>query len=128
MADFVRLIVYQEASKLSASVYRMMKLLRGPSRAKAADQMIRASESVPANLVEGVGRGVSRDCVRFLTIARASAQELEAHLRQARLSGRLLEVQVDPLIDHTRRVRFLLRRFQESVERRLKPPEPPEPQ
>jgi hypothetical protein len=57
--------------------------------------------------------------VRFLTIARSSAQELEHHLSQAVLSRRLTPARAEPLVSHTRRVRFLLRRFQEAVERRL---------
>ena len=81
--------------------------------------MIRAAESIPANLVEGIGRGVSQDCLRFLSISRASAKELDHHLQQARWSERLAHERADALISHTRRVRYLLRKFQESVQRRL---------
>lgn len=119
--DLADLIVYREASALAAEIVTVSGRVRGIARANAATQMVRAAESVPANLVEGVGRGVSRDCVRFLTIARSSARELEHHLRQARLSRRLTEADADNLISHTRRVRFLLRRLQESVERRMPP-------
>jgi four helix bundle protein len=119
--DLADLIVYREASELAAAIVRVSARIRGIARANAAAQMVRAAESVPANLVEGVGRSVSRDCVRFLTIARSSARELEHHLRQARLARRIPEAEADGLVGHTRRVRFLLRRLQESVERRLPP-------
>jgi four helix bundle protein len=121
-ADFVDLVVWRESAELAAEILGASKLVRGRARSNTVDQMIRAAESIPANIVEGVGRGVSRDCLRFLTIARASAQELEQHLRQALISSRLHPAEAEPLISHTRRVRFLLRRFQESVQRRLDPP------
>lgn len=82
--------------------------------------MVRAANSIHANIAEGHGRGVTLDCVRFLRVAMASADELESHLRVARLRRRLPEVTLDAIIDHTRRVRFLIHRFLESVERRRK--------
>jgi four helix bundle protein len=119
--DFGDLVVWREASALAAAIHDNAASIKGHARSSAISQMVRAAESIPANLVEGIGRGVSRDCVRFLTIARSSAVELEHHLRQARLSGRMTPPVVDALISHNRRVRFLLRRFQDSVRRRLDP-------
>ncbi len=119
VADFANLIVWQEAAKLAAAVLSATDRLTGRLRSHVADQMIRAADSIPANIAEGVGRGVSRDCLRFLRIARASGQELESHLKQAWISGRLQESDARALVSHAHRVRYLLRRFQESVERRL---------
>lgn len=120
MANLTELVVWQEASKLAAEVHELCKKLKGYAKANAATQMIRAAESIGASIVEGVAKGVTRDCVRFLLISRASAQELEHHLLQSTLSGRVAKVYSDPVVGHTRRVRFLLRRFQESVERRIR--------
>ena len=86
----------------------------------AADQMVRAAESIPANIAEGYGRGLTRDCLRFLKMARSSTIELESHLRVAVLARRLQEDLANPLIDQTRRVSYLIMRFKESVERRGK--------
>lgn len=117
--DFSNLIVWREAVLLAAEVQAAMPKVRGRARSNAVDQMIRAAESIAANLVEGIGRGVSQDCVRFLKIARASAMEVDHHLQAAVVSKRLAADRGAALISHTRRVRFLLRKFQESVERRL---------
>jgi four helix bundle protein len=46
--------------------------------------MLRASMSVPANLVEGVGQKSKREFSRFIRIALNSANELEYHLQVAR--------------------------------------------
>lgn len=121
MRDYAHLVVWRESAKLAADVADHAKLVRGPARSSAAAQLVRAAESIPANLVEGLGRGVSRDCVRFLRMARSSAIELDHHLRQAEFSRRLTPETVERLMGPTRRVRFLLRRLQESVERRLGP-------
>jgi four helix bundle protein len=72
------------------------------------DQVIRAAKSIPANIAEGYGRGRTPDGVRFLRIARASAVELESHLRVAVLAGRLPASMSEPLIARTRRVRALI--------------------
>ncbi|MFI5207397.1 MAG: four helix bundle protein [Gemmatimonadales bacterium] len=118
--DFSDLVVWRESAALAASVIRRCRGLRGVGAANATDQMVRAAESIPANIAEGVGRGVTRDCVRFLRMARASAAELESHLRVASLAGRLASSDADTLVDHVRRVRYLLDRFLKSVEARYR--------
>ncbi len=70
--------------------------------------MVRAAESIPANLAEGYGRGLTADGARLLRIARASAAELESHLRVAELAGRLPSGDVAPLVERSRRVRALI--------------------
>lgn len=121
---FVDLIVWREAASLTADVIRLCGRLRGPASASAADQMIRAAESIPANIAEGYGRGVNKDCVRFLKVARASASELESHLRVASAANRLTTDTAHALITHTCRVRYLLNRFIVSVEARARSPRP----
>jgi four helix bundle protein len=69
--------------------------------------MVRAAESIPANLAEGYGRGMGPDGARLLRVARASAVELESHLRVAGLGGRLPVADVEALVARTRRVRAL---------------------
>jgi len=118
MQGFHNLIVWQEAASLAANVVLVAPRVRGQSAAAAADQMVRAAESIPANIAEGYGRGLTRDGLRFLKMARSSTTELESHLRVAVLAQRLPADVVDPLLDQTRRVGYLIKRFMDSVERR----------
>ncbi|MFA5975638.1 MAG: four helix bundle protein [Elusimicrobiota bacterium] len=53
------------------------------------EQLVRASSSVGANLVEGYGRGHRLDSVRFYYIARGSLEETRYWLHQARDQGLL---------------------------------------
>jgi four helix bundle protein len=112
--DYVDLIVWQESVRLAAAVIGAVRALRGPGSRGAADQMVRAAESVPANIAEGFGRGPGRDDLRFLRTARASAAELESHLRLAAAARRIDPVRAAGLVDHARRVRFLVQRLIES--------------
>ena len=117
--DFVDLLAWQRASSLVASLHTGLAGMRGPSIASTRDQMIRAAESIPANIAEGHGRGIGGDCARFLTVARASAAELESHLRVAQASERLDWARAQALILQTREVRYLIHRLLISVRLRL---------
>ncbi len=83
-----------------------------------ADQLVRAAESVPANIAEGYGRGLTNDGARHLVIARASAAELESHLRIAARAGLIADDVAHDLVVRTRFARFLTHRLHGSVIRR----------
>ena len=93
--------------------------MRGFGVQSAAGQLLRAAESIPANIAEGYGRGVSRDGLRFFRMAKASADEVESHLRVAGAARRLPPEMIEDLLQHTIRVRYLILRFAASIERRL---------
>ncbi len=117
--DFVDLLAWKKATALAASVVAGSRLLRGPAVVSSRSQIVRAAESIPANIAEGYGRGISGDGARFLTVARASAAELESHLRVAEAAHRLPPSAAQPLIAQTREVRYLVHRLLISVRLRL---------
>jgi len=80
--------------------------------------MVSAALSVPANIAEGHGRGLGRDCLRFLRMARASASELESHLRVACAAGMLEQEETDRLCRRIGVVRYLISRLAASVSAR----------
>jgi four helix bundle protein len=57
--DFVDLLVWQKATTLVAALSSELRQLRGTGAHSARDQMIRAAESIPANIAEGYGRGIT---------------------------------------------------------------------
>ena len=120
MVGFVDLVVWREAARLAARVTDAAEGFQGAGAVAAADQIVRAAESIAANIAEGYGRGVNRDCLRFLAMARGSTNELEGRLRMAKSARRLPSDQLDSLIEHAIRVRFLIGRFADSVVRRMK--------
>jgi four helix bundle protein len=106
--DFTDLVAWREAAQLAAEVLAAGRRVRGLSGGSAASQMVRAAESIPANLAEGYGRGLTADGARLLRVARASAAELESQLRVAGLSDRPPEAEIATLVERTRRVRALI--------------------
>jgi len=73
------LIAYEKAIEAATEAIALVK--RAPSPLKSlADQVIRSSSSVPANLAEGHGR-FGRDRIHHWRISYASAKEVDCHLR-----------------------------------------------
>ncbi len=54
--------------------------IRGSINLSLRSQMVRAAQSIPANIVEGSGQESRREFGRFLRYAANSATELEYHL------------------------------------------------
>jgi four helix bundle protein len=117
-ADFVDLVAWQEAVALVCEVVRPAPQVRGVGAVHVVDQMLRAAESVPANIAEGYGHGLGRDFARFLRVAAASAAELESHVLVAEASGRLGADSCRPLVARSRRVRALVGGLRKCVNRR----------
>jgi four helix bundle protein len=117
-ADFVDLLAWQEGVALVRDVVRTAPQVRGAGAEEVVDQMLRAAESVPANVAEGYGRGLGPDFAQFLQVAAASAAELESHVRVAEASGRLGAEAALGLVARARRVRALLVGLRRSVKRK----------
>ena len=116
---FTDLLAWREAAQLAADTIIAASQIRGVGAQDATNQIVRAAESIPANIAEGYAKGINRDCIRFMRIARGSAAELESRLRVAMLARRLPDDVAMKLIGHCRRVRFLITRYMESVEHRM---------
>ncbi|MGD0483910.1 MAG: four helix bundle protein [Gemmatimonadales bacterium] len=117
-ADFVDLLAWQEGVALVRDVVRTAPQVRGAGAEDVVDQMLRAAESVPANVAEGYGRGLRKDFGRFLRVAAASAAELESHIRVAEAAGRLDAEMALGLVRRARRVRALVVGLRRSVRTR----------
>ena len=85
MAQFHKLHVYHDSQQQLLVVARLSEKLHFGD---LANQMRRAAISVVSNLVEALSRNSDRDCVRLLTIARGSNDELAAQIEiLANLTG-----------------------------------------
>ena len=84
MSDFKKLRVWRKAHALTLNVHRIAASIRGSHYAPLRSQMVRASMSISANIVEGRGHKNDREFARFLGYALASTSELEYHFIVAR--------------------------------------------
>ena len=75
--DHENLDVYRVALAFVEWAYGVCRQLKGQDR-HARDQLLRASQSIPANIAEGNGKRSLADRRRYLEIARGSAQECAA--------------------------------------------------
>ncbi|HEY3114746.1 MAG TPA: four helix bundle protein [Gemmatimonadaceae bacterium] len=108
MSDFRKLIVWEKAHSLAVSVHRLASAIRHSQHASLRNQMIRASASIPTNIVEGSRQASRREFARFLRYALNSASELEYHLILARDVGATPEAETSALIEDVTEVRKML--------------------
>jgi four helix bundle protein len=86
MRDYERLDVYQCALQFAALTFRILESMpRG--HGELADQLRRATISIPLNIAEGAGKISERERARYHTIPRSSAMECAAIVDLLRLQA-----------------------------------------
>lgn len=83
-SDYEDLEVYQLSEDLSDVVWQVVSTWHYFEKDTVGKQLVRAADSVGANIVEGAGRGSFGDNRRFVRIARASLYETRYWLRRAK--------------------------------------------
>jgi four helix bundle protein len=100
--NFEKLRVYQLSEELADYVWAIVLTWNNVSRDTVGKQLIRAADSIGANIAEGTGRGTYVDNRRFVRIARGSLNETQHWLRRA-YKRRLLTTKqvgtIKPLVD-----------------------------
>jgi four helix bundle protein len=95
--SFEQLRVYQLAEKLADEVWDIVDGWNNFAKDPVGKQLVRAADSVGANLAEGCGRWNYKDNRRFVRIARGSLNECKHWLRRAFRRELLTESQVTVL-------------------------------
>ena len=81
--NFENLRVYQLSESLADQVWLIVTKWNLLARDTVGRQLIRAADSIGANIAEGTGRGTFVDNKRFVRIARGSLNETQHWLRRA---------------------------------------------
>jgi len=81
--NFEKLDVYRLAEVLADEIWKVVIKWDYFARDTIGKQLVRAADSIGANLAEGVGRGSYNDNKRFVKIARGSLNETKNWLRRA---------------------------------------------
>jgi four helix bundle protein len=99
---FERLAVYQLSEQLADDVWKLVLAWPRLAQDTIGKQLIRACDSIGANIAEGSGKGTYADNRRYVRVARGSLYESRHWLRRAFRRQLLSTEEVDrlrPLID-----------------------------
>jgi len=95
--NFEKLRVYKLAETLSDGIWGVVRAWDYLAKDTVGKQMIRAADSIGANIAEGTGRGSLQDNRRFIRMARGSLYETQHWLRRSYKRSLLSKDQVDSL-------------------------------
>ena len=95
--NFEKLRVYRLSEKLADALWEIVIGWSYFERDTIGKQLVRAGDSIGANIAEGIGRGRFLDNRRFVRIARGSLNETKHWLRRAHKRGLLTPEQVSGL-------------------------------
>ena len=100
--QFENLRVYQLSEEIADLIWDIVASWERFARNTVGSQLVRAADSIGANISEGAGRGSFQDNKRFVKIARGSLNETQHWLRHAYRRNLLSDEQTStlkPLID-----------------------------
>ena len=95
--NFEKLRVYKLAETLADGIWGVVITWDYLAKDTVGKQMIRAADSIGANIAEGTGRGTLQDNRRFIRMARGSLYETQHWLRRAYKRSLLSKQQVTSL-------------------------------
>lgn len=96
--NFEKLQIYSLAERLADAVWEIVISWDWFTRDTIGKQLVRAADSVGANIAEGSGRATGPEVRRFLRIARGSVYETKHWLRRSYKRKLLTKNQVDELL------------------------------
>lgn len=100
--NFEKLRVYRLSEKLADELWKIVMRWGYFERDTVGKQLVRAGDSIGANIAEGTGRGRFLDNRRFVRISRGSLNETKHWLRRAHKRGLLTPAQTEglkPMVD-----------------------------
>lgn len=118
--NFEKLQVYQLSEKLADSVWEIVVTWDSFAKDTVGKQIVRAADSIGANIAEGSGRGSLPDNRRFVRISRGSLYETIHWLRRSYLRKLLSQTEVKKLRTLVEELSSKLNAFLRSVDQRLK--------
>ncbi len=95
--NFEKLRVYQKSEQLADEIWSIVVRWDYFAKDTVGKQLVRAADSVTANIAEGTGRGSRKEKKHFARVARGSLYETKNWLRRAHRRGLLSEEQVNVL-------------------------------
>ncbi len=109
------LIVWQKAHILVLEVFKIVKTFPIEEKYGLVSQIKRSAYSVSANIVEGHSKNSNKDFIKYLYIARGSAEELKYFLLLSRDLKYLENLVYENLLSKLNEISYLLNRLIKSL-------------
>ena len=119
MRDFRKIIAWQKAHGLAVTIHRISTDADFRSTPGLRSQLLRAVDSVPANIAEGAGKPSESEFSRYLDIALGSAREVDNHLMLAAALGCIDERASATALEDADEVKRILCSLGRAVRRRM---------
>ena len=116
MASYRELKVWQRAMELVVLVYELTKKFPKDELYGLVSQIRRSVISLPSNITEGQGRQSSKDFKQFLSIARASLNELETQIEIANRLNYIDKFESDRISEITTEVGKMINGLRSSLQ------------
>ena len=94
---FEHLEVYNLSENLAYAIWKIVDQRKPFVRDTVGKQLVRAADSIGANIAEGTGRGTFKDNRHFARIARGSLNETRHFLRRSFCRGLMTDAQTKQL-------------------------------
>jgi four helix bundle protein len=109
-SNFRKLVAYRVAAELADEMHFAVRGWSEYDRTTVGLQLVRAADSVHANIAEAAGRWTKTERRNFLRIARGSLYEAEGWITRAHARGLLSEDYEDRLSEIARTLNGLIKR------------------
>jgi four helix bundle protein len=113
--------VWQMAMELTENIYRATVSFPSRETYALANQLLRASVSIPSNIAEGHARSSTKDYMRFLSISQGSLAEAETQLELAHRLGYIPQAELLCLLEQTNEVGRMLHGLRNALAAKLSP-------
>ena len=110
--------IYRVAEEFADAVWDVVLAWDFFARDTLGKQLVRAADSVGANIAEGGGESTDKDQRRYLRYARRSLREVRFHLRSAYSRSLIPDDRIESIRDLMDRLGRLLTAFTRAIERR----------
>lgn len=119
--NFENLDIYKLSEKLADQLWKMVVKWDWFAKDTIGKQLVKAGDSVGANIAEGSGRGSNPDFRRFLKVARGSLYETQHWLRRAYRRKLLSESEISELLPLVKELTPKLNAYLRSIGSLQKP-------
>ena len=119
--SFTDLDVWKKGREFKNEIYLIVQKFPAEEKFRLADQLIRSSRSIIANIAEGHGRFSYKDQIHFCIQARGSLSETLNHLTDALDCNYILQNELEYFKEKIKNIEMLLNGYISFLRKQINP-------